>query len=154
MSYFLDLFSPETYNAFTESDRSISGFRKRHSVAAGRLKPGDKLVCYMTKLSRWCGLLEVLDGPFEDDKPIFYLESDPFVVRFHVRSIVWLPVEQAIPIYEPEVWDQLTFTRGHSRGTPTWTGSVRSSLVKMDAEDGGLLESVLIHQSRGEKPIL
>lgn len=103
MAYFLDLFSPETYNAFSRSDRSISGFRKRHTLAAGRVKPGDKLVCYMTKLSRWFGLLEMVEGPFQDDTPIFYSENDPFVVRFRVRPIVWLPVERAIPIYEAEV---------------------------------------------------
>jgi hypothetical protein len=29
MAYFLDLFSPETYEAFSRSDRSVSGFRVR-----------------------------------------------------------------------------------------------------------------------------
>jgi hypothetical protein len=151
MAYFLDLFSPETYNAFSQSDRSISGFRKRHIIAAGRVKPGDKLVCYMTKLSRWFGLLEMIEGPFQDDKPIFYSESDPFVVRFRVRPVVWLQVERAIPIYEAEVWNHLSFTRGQTRGTPTWTGSVRTSLVQMNEDDGRLLESLLVEQSRGGK---
>ena len=151
MAYFLDLFSPETYNAFSRSDRTVSGFRKRHTNAAARVKPTDKLVCYMTKLSRWFGLLEVLDGPFEDSKPIFYSDSDPFVVRFRVRPIVWLPVDRAIPIYEPEVWNRLSFTRGQTRGTPTWTGSVRTSLVQMNEEDGQLIDSLLVEQSRGGK---
>lgn len=135
MAYFLDLFSPETYNAFTKSDRSISGFRKRQENAAEKIRRGDKLVCYMTKLSRWFGLLEVLDGPFEDDAPIFYAESDPFVVRFHVRPIVLLPVDKAIPIFEDPVWNRLSFTRGQTRGTPTWTAAVRKSLVEMEADD-------------------
>jgi hypothetical protein len=151
MSYFLDLFSPETYNAFARSDRSVSGFRKRHFVAAGRVKPGDKFVCYMTKLSRWFGLLEVVEGPFEDHKPVFYPDDDPFVIRFRVRPSVWLPVERAIPIYEPDVWDRLSFTRGQTRGTPTWTGSVRTSLVQMNEDDGRLLESLLVKQGKGGK---
>lgn len=88
MNYFLDLFSPETYSAFSKSGRSVSGFRARHSTAASRVKLGDRFVCYMTKLSRWFGILEVLDGPFQDDKPIFYAENDPFVVRFHVRPTI------------------------------------------------------------------
>ncbi len=151
MSYFLDLFSPETYNAFARSDGSVSGFRKRHFNAAGRVKSGDKLVCYMTKLSRWFGLLEVLEGPFQEDKPIFYPDSDPFVVRFRVRPIVWLPVERAIPIYEGEVWNRLSFTHDQKRGTPTWTGSVRTSLVQMNEDDGRLLESLLLEQRQGGK---
>ncbi len=62
ISYFLDLFSPATYEAFSKSDRTISGFRLRQHRVAKRMTPGDKLVCYMTKLSRWIGLLEVCEG--------------------------------------------------------------------------------------------
>jgi hypothetical protein len=151
MGYFLDLFSPETYEAFGRSDQSISGFRQRHSNAASRIKPGDKLVCYMTKLSRWFGILEVLDGPFRDEKPIFYPESDPFVIRFHVKPRVWLPVEKAVPIFEEVVWNHLSFTRGQTRGAAHWTGKVRTSLVSLTDEDGQLLESLLLNQARAGK---
>ena len=53
MAYFVDLFSPETYEAFTKSGHNISGFRLRQENATSRVKIGDKLICYMTKLSRW-----------------------------------------------------------------------------------------------------
>ncbi len=59
MAYYLDLFSPETYEVFTKSRRDISGFRVRHQNAARRIAVGDKLICYMTRLSRWVGVLEV-----------------------------------------------------------------------------------------------
>src|SRR6185437_14001546 len=115
MTYFLDLFSPETYEAFTRSARDVSGFRIRHRAAAAKVHAGDKLVCYMTKLSRWVGLLEVIADPFESDSPIFYPESDPFVVRFKVKATIWLPVERAIPIHEGRLWDFLSFTKGQHR---------------------------------------
>ena len=51
MTYFLDLFSPETHARFSASDRAVSGFRVRHRNAAERVKPGDMLVCYVTRLS-------------------------------------------------------------------------------------------------------
>jgi hypothetical protein len=50
MAYYLDLFSPETYEAFGKSDRSVSGFRMRQLKSAQRIQPGDKFLCYMTKL--------------------------------------------------------------------------------------------------------
>ena len=71
MAYFIDLFSPETYEAFARSTRDISGFRLRHKGMAERIKPGDIFACYLTRLSRWFGLLEVVEGPFIDNKPIF-----------------------------------------------------------------------------------
>jgi hypothetical protein len=57
MAYYLDLFSPETYEAFSWSDQTVSGFRPRQRNLAGRMRPGDTFVCYMTRLSRWIGLL-------------------------------------------------------------------------------------------------
>lgn len=88
MRYFLDLFSPETATAFAQSNRSVSGFRTRHRVMAQRISKGDRLLCYLTRLSRWIGVLEVTGGPFEDDKPIFYPKDDPFTVRFRVKPTV------------------------------------------------------------------
>ena len=147
MAYFLNLFSPETYEAFSKSSQDISGFRPRQANAAARISPGDKLVCYMTKLSRWVGILEVLEGPFEGKEPIFYPENDPFIVRFRVRPLIWLKKEHAIPIHESAIWDALSFTRGQDKGTSTWTGKIRSSLGKLSTSDGKFLEEVLNKQA-------
>jgi predicted RNA-binding protein len=146
MAYFIDLFSPETYEIFSQSDRSISGFRMRHSGIAQRVKPGDKFLCYLTKLSRWVGVLKVKSGPFNDSTPIFASENDPFVVRFKVEPLVWLPVEQAIPIHEDVVWNKLSFTKGVQKNSSIWTGKVRGSLVQLSDEDGGYIESILFQQ--------
>ena len=151
MAYFIDLFSPETYEAFTRSSRDISGFRLRHKGMADRIKPGDIFVCYLTRLSRWFGLLDVVEGPFIDDKPIFVPESDPFVVRFRVRPKVWLEIEKAIPIHDDVVWNGLSFTRDLEKGSIAWTGKVRGSLVRLDDHDGKFLAEALITQSQGGK---
>jgi hypothetical protein len=50
MAAFLDLFSPTTYEAFVRSDRTVSGFQRRHEAVAQRVKPVDHFLCYMTKL--------------------------------------------------------------------------------------------------------
>lgn len=146
MPYFLDLFSPETYEAFLRSSRDVSGFRPRQRGAASRVAHGGKLLCYLTGLSRWIGMLEVIDGPFEDGSPLFAAENDPFVIRFRVRPIVLLEPEKAIPIHEPEVWKRLSFTKDHEPSSTTWTGKVRSSLVPIDESDGAFLEELLVRQ--------
>lgn len=147
MPYFIDLFSPETYEAFARSSRDISGFRLRHKGMADRIKSGDVFVCYLTRLSRWFGLLEVVEGPFIDDKSIFVPENDPFVVRFRVRPLVWLEIEKAIPIHDDAIWTGLSFTRGLERGSIAWTGKVRGSLVRLDDRDGKFLAEKLTAQS-------
>jgi predicted RNA-binding protein len=146
MAYYLDLFSPQTHEAFSRSDRDISGFNMSQKNLASRLKPGDKLVAYVTKVSRWTGILEVLDGPFEDSKPIFYSENDPFTCRFKVKPVVWLSIEQSIPIHEDFVWNKLSFTKKFPKTSLAWTGKVRGSLGRMDDADGAFIEQALTEQ--------
>ena len=144
MAYYLDLFSPETYEAFSRSDRSISGFRTRHQGIASRIQPGDKLICYMTKLSRWIGILEVQSESYKDATPLFYQEDDPFVIRFKVKPLVWLSKENAVPIWEEHVWNKLSFVRIYDRKkSQTWTGKLRTSLTQLDDTDGAFLEELL-----------
>jgi hypothetical protein len=146
MAYYIDLFSPETYQAFTNSSRSISGFRARHENLAKRIHPGDMLVCYVTQLSRWIGLLEVEQGPFRDSAPIFTLENDPFIVRFKVDAQVWLDLDKAIPIHDDLVWKNLSFTRELPHNSIAWTGKVRGSLVRLEDADGHFLAETLRSQ--------
>ena len=55
MAYFIDLFSPETYEAFAIIPKHLRFPRPTQNVA-GKIKPGDVFVCYLTRLSRWFGL--------------------------------------------------------------------------------------------------
>lgn len=147
MAYYLDLFSPETYKAFTNSPRDISGFRPHQRNTAFRVKVGDKLICYVTRISRWVGVLEVTSSVFEDSTPIFYSENDPFTIRFKVKPIVWLPYEYAIPIHDDLVWKSLSFTKDHKKHGTGWTGFLRSSLRPLNKNDGTFIEHILLNQS-------
>ena len=151
MKYYLDLFSPETYEAFSKSDRTISGFRQSQESYAKRIKIGDKLICYMTKLSRFIGVLEVTGKYFIDNSPIFYPSHDPFVVRFKVKTLAWLPKENAIPIKDERVWDTLSFTKGLEQNSTHWTGKVRNSLNQLDDNDGKYLEKFIFEQLKKEE---
>ncbi len=146
MAYYLDLFSPETFEAFSRSAQDVSGFRPRQEKTASRIQIGDKLICYMTKLSRWVGILEVVSPYFKDDQPIFVADDDPFVVRFRVKPVVWLDKEHAIPIRADHVWQSLSFTKDHDKNSAIWTGRVRSSLTQINQHDGQFLETLFVEQ--------
>jgi hypothetical protein len=146
MAYYIDLFSPETYQAFSNSDRTVSGFRARHESLAKRILPGDTLVCYVTKLSRWVGLLTIDAGPYKDETPIFTPENDPFIIRFKVNATAWLDLDKAVPIHDEEMWNGLSFTRELPHTSIAWTGKVRGSLVRLDDSDGEFIAKVLKRQ--------
>jgi hypothetical protein len=151
MNYYTDLFSPETYEAFTNSDRTVSGFRLSQRLTAGRIEIGDRFICYLTRLSRWVGVLEVVSRVYEDDSPIFYEEQDPFVVRFKVKTLAWLDKEKALPIHQEGIWNSLSFTRDYDPSSSTWTGKVRRSLNVLSKEDGQYLEQAILGQTQSNR---
>lgn len=146
MTYWTNLFTPETYEAFSRSDRTASGFRESQKNMAARVCPGDRFVCYMVRMSRWIGVLEVMDGLYIERSPLFLPEDDPFIVRFKVRTDVWLPLEQTVPIHEREVYSNLSFTRNVKPGG-YWLGPLRRSLQRLEHADGAYLDSMLRRQA-------
>lgn len=150
MKYFVNLFSPSTAEAFTNSGREVSGFRisRKSYVRNQDIKKGDIFICYCTKIQRFIGVFEIVKGPYEDHSPIFTNEGDPFILRFKVKALVWLPLEQGIPIHDDEVWQNLSFTKDIGKDSTKWTYKVFSSPTRWDDGDGKFLMKVLLEQSQ------
>ena len=150
MNYFIDLFSPETATAFEQSKRDVSGFRisRKTYVENQKIGPGDKFICYVTRLQRFVGVLEIKSKYFTDDTPIFQRSKDPFVLRFKVAPLVWLPLRKAIPIRDDTIWNYLSFTKDLPRDSNRWTFMVFSSPRVWPKKDCELLENLLLDQSQ------
>ncbi len=84
---------------------------------------------------------------FIDEAPLFLPDDDPYILRFRVNPLVWLDRNNTVPIREPYVWEQLSFTR-----PSRWTGILRQSLNQMQDEDGKFLEEILTAQKLQQKP--
>lgn len=130
-SYWLDLFTGPTWQEFLDAGASVSGFRDRRWNAVRQIKPGDYLLCYLTGLSRFIGILEVTSEAFQDTAPIWKDESFP--CRVEVRPVVTLRPGTAVPIHE--LRDSLSIFR-NLKSPLAWTGHVRGSPARWKPEDG------------------
>ena len=143
MKYLLDLFTPDTWRAFRQKGADITGFRQRQRrLASERVRRGDVFICYLTRVSRWCGVLQVESALYDDDSPYFD-DRDPFTVRFKVKPIVVLEPELAIPVRDDEVWSTLSITKQYDTTGSRWTGFFRGSLNIFDHSDGSYLVELL-----------
>ncbi len=97
-------------------------------------------------LSRWCGALRVGSPAFDDDTPV-YADPDPFPVRFKVEPIYVLEQEQSIPVFEDEIWNNLSLTRDIPKGATGWAVNFRGSLRVIAPEDGQLIMEHLARQA-------
>jgi hypothetical protein len=99
MTYWLDLFTGTTWKEFRAGGASVSGFRLSRRKTAAGVKPGDVLICYLTGVMRWVGILEVI-GPSANKSRIW--KDDAFPVRFDVKPLVLLDPESGVPMDQLE----------------------------------------------------
>ncbi len=64
--YWLDLFAYKTWQEFLKAGGKVSGFRESRWNTVKRIRKDDYLLCYLTGVSRWIGLLEVTGDAFLD----------------------------------------------------------------------------------------
>jgi predicted RNA-binding protein len=57
MAYYINLLTPETYEAFSLTARNVVGFRERQRASAEEIQPGDMLICYVLKTAKLVGVL-------------------------------------------------------------------------------------------------
>lgn len=137
-SYWLDLFTGKTWEEFKKHGAEVSGFRYRRRRISQKIKPGDYLICYLTGLSRFIGIIEVKSGPYEDNSPIW--EDAEFPIRFKVQLIYELTPETAVPVQSLK--DKLSIFKNIS-SPHAWTGFFRGSPALFKHNDGEIItESV------------
>jgi predicted RNA-binding protein len=128
--YWLDLFTGKTWEEFHKNGASVSGFKERRRNVAKKIRPSDYLICYLTGLSRFIGVLEVLSESYFDKSRIW--EDQLFPVRFKVKVVYALDAKTAIPIHNLK--DKLSIFRD-ARTPRAWSGFFRGSPIQFDPKD-------------------
>jgi restriction system protein len=142
MNYWLDLFTVQTYEEFQRAGAKVSGFRERQWSRCQRIQPGDRLLCYLTGISRWVGAVTVTGAAYRSEDRIW--EMEVFPVRLPVEAEILLPPEHGIP-------HQSLMSSLHSPAK-AWAGLLRGSPNLLKAEDGqAILEAI---QKTKQTPVL
>jgi EVE domain len=131
LTYWLDLYTYETWTEFLKAGASIAGFREARWKTVQRMKPGDILLCYLTGVGRWIGLLEVT-GPAFKDKTKIWSRGD-FPSRIHVKLLAKLEPLTAVPVVDMK---QKLSVFQNLKSPHAWTGHFRGSPAKWKPEDG------------------
>jgi len=130
--YWLDLFTGTTWEEFLEHGAKISGFRASRKRLAERISPGDYLLCYLTGISRFIGILEVKSKCYEDATPIW--KDEQFPIRFDIDLVEKLDAKTAVPVLSLK--DELELFKGlKSRNAgPVSSGALQPSSAQTMAK--------------------
>lgn len=130
-TYWLDLFTGTTWQEFVDSGATITGFRESRWKTLQGVKPGDLLLCYLTGLSRFIGLLEVTSDAYRDQTKIW--KDEVFPCRLRAKPKIALTPATAVPVHDLK--DELSVFANLS-SPHAWTGYFRGSPVRWKLQDG------------------
>jgi hypothetical protein len=147
--YWLNLFTWQTWQEFLAAGGTVSGFRENRWRTIQGMKPGDYLLCYLTGVSRWVGLLEVTGAPFKGSEPIW--KDAEFPARVPVRVVARLEPATAVPVLSMK--DRLSAFR-NLKSPHAWTGHFRGSPQKWSEVDGQAVVAAVMDAVRSpvERP--
>lgn len=138
----LCVFTPRTWDEFVAAGGQILGFREGSVRLLRMVSPGDWLLCYVAKLSRFAAVLEVTSETFVDRSPIW--SAEPFPNRVRVRPLVQVDLARAVDIHS--LLDRFTWS-STARSPTTWQGHVQNTLRRWEEDDAQVVYTALRHVS-------
>ena len=133
MAYWIVVGSPENFEIARGRGFDMFGFKSTRRRESAEMRPGDKLIFYLTGVMKLGGVAEVTSEVFEDHAPVFKSEKKPgedypFRAKTKADRILdkdqWLDVKELAPRLE------LTSRRGEH-----WRLAFQGNLHKISDED-------------------
>jgi hypothetical protein len=126
---------------------TVQGFKARHGKKAAAMRPGDRLIYYLTREQVFAGLAEVTSPSFEAHDLIWHSEGgtgEDYPWRARIAPLAMLQPSQYLPA-EP-----LAQRLAHVRKWPAanWTLAFQGNVHLLPAEDGELLAGLLAQAAR------
>jgi hypothetical protein len=145
-NYWLTLFTYRTWEEFLEAGGNVAGFRERRWRTVQKMRPGDVLLCYLTGISRFIGILEVTGKAYQSYTSIW--SEAVYPCRVPVRVLMTLRPEYGVPVTDLE--GKLSYFRDMK--TPyAWWGHFNASPTKERPADAAAIVEAM--QTAAQNPV-
>lgn len=137
-TYWLSIFNPTTWQEFLDTGADVMGFPETQRNTVKWIKPGDYLLDYMTGVSRWVRVLEVISEPYTDTEHQIWKQAT-FPCRVRVKLLTSLTPDMGVPalalIKELRLFDNLK--------SPNWGLLFKTAPRELHHEDRQLIKKTL-----------
>ncbi len=147
-NYWLDLFTGKSWGEFLKAGGKVSGFSENRWKTLQKVKPRDYFLCYLTGVSRFVGILEVISRPFKDSTRIW--GDSIFPSRVEVKIVVAVDLDYSVPV--KKLKDKLSCFQ-NLKNPNAWTGRFRGSPSKWSKADGEVVVTALHEAKRNPERI-
>jgi hypothetical protein len=123
---------------------SVQGFKSRHRKKAETMRPGDRLVWYITGVKAFGGYATLTSTYFEDHTPIWKSkdtkrDAEDYPFRVNIAPVLTLPEDEFVPA-EP-IARQMTYVSKWPAAN--WTLAFQGNLHKIDDRDFEVIAAAL-----------
>ena len=143
--YWVVVGSPENFATTRANGFTIQGFKSRHRKKAEQMRPGDKLIYYITGVKGFGAVATITSPYFKDHAPIWHStnqkrqdEDYPWRVQIEpeltLREGVYLPAE--------DIARGMTYVQKWP--ADNWTLAFQGNLHKIDRHDFELVHQALV----------
>ena len=94
--HYLGLFTVNSWREFLANGGGVMGFNEKKRTAVAKLSAGDIILCYLSKVSAFVGILEVTGQVYCDSTPIW--TDGIFSTRLPVKTLTARGLSNALPI--------------------------------------------------------
>lgn len=138
-NYWIVVGSPENFRIAIGRGFDLFGFKSTRRRETGEMRPGDKLVFYLTGIKKFGGIARVTSESFEDHTPVFRSEKKPgedYPFRVKTKADIVLDESQWLDV--PDYVPRLEFTK--KGATKSWALFFQGNLHRISEADYKLLE--------------
>lgn len=136
--------SPDNYAATRTQGFTIQGMKSRHRKKAEAMRPGDRIIWYITGAKAFAGYATITSTYFEDHTPIWKSrdpkkDTEDYPFRVHISPDITLDVDAFVEA-EP-IARQMTYVSKWPAAN--WTLAFQGNVHKINDHDFALIESAL-----------
>jgi predicted RNA-binding protein len=133
MAYWIVVGSPENFEIARRRGFDLFGFKSTRRRESAEMKPGDKLIFYLTGVMKFGGIANVTSEVFEDHAPVFKSEKKPgedYPFRVKTSPDLLLDAGQWLDVKDYATRLEMTRRRGEH-----WRLAFQGNLHKISDED-------------------
>ena len=142
--YWIVVGSPENLARTAELGFTVQGLKSRHRKKAERMKPGDKIVYYVTGRKAFGGIVTI-ESPYYEDHTMIWKSNDPkkatedYPFRVKISPDLILPLDEAVPA--EGVARQMAYVAKWPANN--WTLAFQGNVHEINADDYGLIRNAI-----------
>ena len=137
-NYWIIVGSPDNFAITREHGFTVQGIKSRHRKKAEQMKPGDKLIYYVTGVKGFGAIATVTSEYFEDHTIIWHSGNYPF--RVYIEPDLILPKGTYLPAREIALGMQYV----QKWPAENWTLAFQGNVHKIGQQDYELVRSALV----------